>query len=105
MAKQLDIRINGRSFSVAPVKLERKKIYGWNEMRVVTPDGELCQQAGLNSDGITIIPAGNIKTGMLREDALWMERSELIAIDAYGNKVKAIPSSLIQVLTLWKRPR
>ena len=93
MAKQLDIRINGRSFSVAPVKLERKKIYGWNEMRVVTPDGELCQQAGLNSDGITIIPAGNIKTGMLREDALWMERSELIAIDAYGNKVKAIPSS------------
>ena len=29
MAKQLDIRINGRSFSVAPVKLERKKIYGW----------------------------------------------------------------------------
>ena len=93
MAKQLDIRINGRSFSVAPVKLERKKIYGWNEMRVVTPDGELCQQAGLNSDGITIIPAGNIKTGMLREDGLWMERSELIAIDAYGNKVKAIPSS------------
>lgn len=93
MAKQLDIRINGRSFSVAPVKLERKKIYGWNEMRVVTPDGELCQQAGLNSDGITIIPAGNIKTGMLREDGLWMERLELIAIDAYGNKVKAIPSS------------
>lgn len=93
MAKQLDIRINGRSFSVAPVKLERKKIYGWNEMRVVTPDGELCQQAGLNSDGITIIPAGNIKTGMLREDGLWMERSELITIDAYGNKVKAIPSS------------
>ena len=93
MAKQQDIRINGRSFSVAPVKLERKKIYGWNEMRVVTPDGELCQQAGLNSDGITIIPAGNIKTGMLREDGLWMERSELIAIDAYGNKVKAIPSS------------
>lgn len=93
MAKQLDIRINGRSFSVAPVKLERKKIYGWNEMRVVTPDGELCQQAGLNSDGITIIPAGNIKTGMLREDGLWMERSELVAIDAYGNKVKAIPSS------------
>ena len=93
MAKQLDIRINGRSFSVAPVKLERKKIYGWNEMRVVTPDGELCQQAGLNSDGITIIPAGNIKTGMLREDGLWMERSELLAIDAYGKKVKAIPSS------------
>lgn len=93
MAKQLDIRINGRSFSVAPMKLERKKVYGWNELRVVTPDGELCQQAGLNSDGITIIPAGNTKTGMLREDGLWMDRSELIAYDAYGNTAKSIPSS------------
>lgn len=53
MAKQLDIRINGRSFYVTPIKLERKKVYGWNELRVVTPDGDLCQQAGLNSDGIT----------------------------------------------------
>lgn len=93
MAKQLDIRIDGRCFSVVPVKLERKKVYGWNELRVVTPDGELCQQAGLNSDGITIIPAGNTKIGMLREDGLWMDRSELVAYDACGNKAKAATSS------------
>ena len=60
MAKQLDIRINGRSFSVYPTKLERKKVYGWNELRVVTPDGTPCQQAGLNSDGVTIIKESRI---------------------------------------------
>lgn len=93
MAKQLDIRFNGRTFTVAPVKLERKKVYGWNELRVVTPTGELCQQAGLNSDGVTIIPAGNTKTGLLREDGLWMDRTELVAFDAFGNKAKEITSS------------
>lgn len=93
MAKQLDIRINGRSFLVYPTKLERKKVYGWNELRVVTPDGTPCQQAGLNSDGVTIIPNGNIKNGMLSEDGLWMERSELIAFDAHGNMAQAVSSS------------
>lgn len=93
MAKTLDITLGGKTFSVTPVKLERKKLYGWNELRVVTPDGEPCQQAGLNSDGITIIPAGNTKTGMLRDDGLWMDRAELVAYDARGNAAKAIPSS------------
>ena len=93
MAKQLDIRIDGRSFTVYPTKLERKKVYGWNELRVVTPDGTPCQQAGLNSDGVTIIPNGNIKNGMLSEDGLWMERSELMAFDAHGNMAKAVSSS------------
>lgn len=93
MAKTLDITLGGKTFSVTPVKLERKKLYGWNELRVVTPDGEPCQQAGLNSDGTTIIPAGNTKTGMLREDGLWMDRAELVAYDARGNAATAIPSS------------
>lgn len=93
MAKQLDIRIDGRSFTVYPTKLERKKVYGWNELRVVTPDGTPCQQAGLNSDGVTIIPNGNIKNGMLSEDGLWVERSELIAFDAHGNMAQAVSSS------------
>lgn len=93
MAKQLDIRFNGRTFTVVPVKLERKKVYGWNELRVITPDEELCQQAGLNSDGVTIVPAGNTKTGMLREDGLWMDRTELVAFDVDGNIAKEIPSS------------
>ena len=77
MAKQLDIRIDRRSFTVYPTKLERKKVYGWNELRVVTPNGTPCQQAGLNSD----------------EDGLWMERSELIAFDANGNMAQAVSSS------------
>lgn len=93
MAKKLRIRLNGRDFSVIPTKLERKKLYGWNELRVVTPDGTPCQQAGLNSDGITIIPTGNSKNGIISEDGLWMERSELVAIDVEGKEARKVPSS------------
>lgn len=93
MAKKLRIRLNGKDFSVVPTKLERKKLYGWNELRVVTPDGKLCQQAGLNSDGITIIPSGNTKNGIISEDGLWMERSELVAINAEGKEAPKVPSS------------
>ena len=93
MAKKLCIRLNGRDFSVIPTKLERRKLYGWNELRVVTPDGKLCQQAGLNSDGITIIPTGNTKNGIIREDGLWMERSELVAFDSEGKEAHKVPSS------------
>lgn len=44
MAKQLDIRIDRRSFTVYPTKLERKKVYGWNELRVVTQNGTPCNR-------------------------------------------------------------
>jgi hypothetical protein len=29
MAKELQFKLNGKDFAAAPVKLERKKIYGW----------------------------------------------------------------------------
>lgn len=56
MAKTLNFIIGSNHFSLSPVKVERKKLYGWTEMHVLTPEGELCSSAGLNSDGVTLIP-------------------------------------------------
>ncbi len=93
MAKTLNFIIGSNHFSLSPVKVERKKLYGWTEMHVLTPEGELCSSAGLNSDGVTLIPMGATKSGMMTESGLWMERNELVAVDSSGHEVPQIPSS------------
>lgn len=93
MAKALNIAIGGSTYALAPTKVERKKLYGWTELRATDPDGIVCRQAGLDSNGVTIIPKGATKIGMLREDGNWMEKSELQAMHADGSVAEAIPSS------------
>lgn len=93
MAKALKLKVGGNLYELEPTKIERKKIYGWTEVRVTTPDGELCRQAGVDSNGCTIIPKGATKMGMLREDGNWMEKSELVAMHADGTPAESIASS------------
>lgn len=93
MAKTLNFILGNTHFSLTPTKIERKKLYGWTEMHVLTPEGELCSSAGLNSDGVTVIPAGATKTGLMTESGLWMERSELVAVDTLGHEVPQVSSS------------
>ena len=45
MAKELVFKLNGAEYSSAPVKLERKKIYGWSTVVATNRDGELCDKA------------------------------------------------------------
>ena len=93
MAKTLNFILGNTRFSLTPTKIERKKLYGWTEMHVLTPEGEQCYSAGLNSDGVTLVPAGATKTGIMTESGLWMERSELVAVDTSGHEVPQTPSS------------
>lgn len=93
MAKNLIVRVGGQSFNIQPTKVERRKLYGWNELEVDTPQGLHCTQVGLNSDGVTIIPAGGTKTGMLCADGQWMERAELVAVGQNGKQVEKVSSS------------
>ena len=93
MAKTLNFILGNTRFSLTPTKIERKKLYGWTEMHVLTSEGEQCSPAGLNSDGVTLVPAGATKTGLMTESGLWMERSDLVAVDPFGHEVPQIPSS------------
>lgn len=103
MCRALRLVKDGSEFSLEPVKIERKKLYGWSELRVSAPDGSVCSQAGLDGNGVTVIPKGATKTGMLREDGCWMERSELQAVDASGNPVQLLPSSFEGAIALENR--
>lgn len=93
MCRTLNFRIGGRSLDLAPQKVERKKLYGWTELRVTTPDGLLCRQAGLDESGQIIIPKGATKIGILGEGGEWLERSELITVHSDGSEVVEVASS------------
>lgn len=45
MAKSLNLIIGSNTFALAPTKVERKKLYGWTELRVTDPDGFVCNIA------------------------------------------------------------
>lgn len=43
MAKELIFKLSGSDFAAAPVKLERKKIYGWTDTVATDKNGDVCQ--------------------------------------------------------------
>ncbi len=93
MARKLNITLRGTTFEVETVKLERKKLYGWVETRVSTPEGDICSSASLNDDGVTIAASGCVKTGIVTDDGNWAERDEFVTVDKDGNPVEPVPSS------------
>lgn len=100
MAKDLTMVLGGHSYALAPTKVERKKLYGWTEMRATDANGIVCRQAGLDSNGVTIIPIGATKIGMRRADGNWMEKSELQAVMPDGSKAEPVSSSFDSVINL-----
>ena len=42
MAKELMFKLGGADYGAAPVKLERKKIYGWTDTVATDKDGNVC---------------------------------------------------------------
>ena len=100
MAKPLNLVLGGNTFDLAPTKIERKKLYGWTELRAVDSDGNVCRQAVLDADGKTIVPKGATKIGMMTAGGNWMERSELEARHADGSPAELLPSSFDGVIEL-----
>lgn len=93
MAKELEFKLGDHLLSLSPTKLERKKLYGWTEVRATTPDGTLCNQAGIDISGKIIIPKGATKIGMVCEDGLWLENEALVAVHADGTPAEQVASS------------
>ncbi len=103
MARKLNITLQGSNFELEPIKLERKKLYGWVETRVTTPEGGICTSASLNDDGVTVAAGGSVKMGIITDDGKWAERDEFITVDIDGNPVKGVPSSFDTGIELLQR--
>lgn len=93
MARTLNFKINGCEYSAEPVKIERKKLYGWTELVVTDVHGNNCRRVSLNSDGTTIIDKGAIKLGMVDEAGSWIMREQLMAVNSNGEQIEKIRSS------------
>ena len=86
MAKELIFSIAGKDYGAAPVKLERKKIYGWTNIVATDKAGEVCSSAYLSPDDALVIPSGGLKQGTVDSEGRWVEKSELTAYSEDGSE-------------------
>ena len=86
MAKELTFILAGAEYGAAPVKLERKKIYGWTDLVATDRDGNVCGKAYLSPDDSLIIPSGGLKQGVVDETGRWVEKGELTPYSEDGAK-------------------
>lgn len=94
MAKELIFRLADREFQAAPVKLERKKIYGWTETVATDRDGSVCDSVYLSPYDALIIPSGGLSQGTTDSNGRWIEKGDLTAYSSDGTEVlPIIPSS------------
>lgn len=100
MAASLKFKLKGAEYEAVPVKLERKKLYGWTDVVATDASGETCRTAQVDPDGELLIPPGAVKMGILDEDGAWVERSELVAVDADGKELPIVASSFGQTIEL-----
>ena len=100
MAKELKFAIAGTEYGAAPVKLERKKIYGWSDLVATDKSGEVCDSVYLSIDDALLVPSGGYKQGTVDDSGRWVEKSELTACDKDGNPLQQLASSFDAVIEL-----
>jgi len=92
--------IGGNEYSVEPVKIDRKKLYGWSENHAFDDDGNECMMVSTDTSGTIIIPKGGVALGLVSDEGKWVERSELKTVKADGSEAVLIPSSYNSVNVL-----
>jgi hypothetical protein len=93
MAKALTFILGGKPFCLTPEKLDRKKIYGWQEKQVFDDDGKECTLAYTDDTGTLVMPKGGVGLGIVSPEGEWVERSSLKAQTLDGGNAALIPSS------------
>lgn len=100
MARQLTFRIKRKEYTVIPVKIDRKKLYGWTEIIALDEQGRTCNLVNTDDTGTLIIPKGGTALGMLSSDGKWVERTQLKTVRQDGSEAEIIPSSFSVVIPL-----
>ena len=100
MAKLLSFTIGNEEFTAEPVKIDRKKLYGWSEIHAFDDNENECMLVSTDASGTIIIPKGGISLGIESQDGKWVERNRIKTVSADGSDRLMTPSSYSRVNTL-----
>lgn len=103
MARELTFRIKRKKYQVVPVKIERKKLYGWTDILALDENGEPCKLVNTDESGRYIIPKGGTALGILSSKGKWVERATLKTVKQDGSPAELIPSSFTVTIYLSKK--
>ena len=103
MAKELNFALGGKTYAAVPLKLDRKKMYGWTTKVAIDHTGKECDIAYLDTYDSHLLPSGAVKQGLVDNSGRWIERGDLVACDEQGNKLKMHESSFNVMINLNKR--
>jgi len=93
MPRSLEFTYKGKTFSREIEKLDRRKLYGSVVVETINADGALCKLSTLANDGRTLIPAGGTAMGYMNPGGEWVDRGDLVPVDAKGNPLVEMESS------------
>jgi len=94
MAKPLVVYHNNADVSFNLTRLERSKIYGSKKRVVLDSNGDVCTRAALTLDGALLLSSGMTSQGYFTNEGRWVQRSEMVGINAEGKVVESQPSTL-----------
>tara|TARA_B100000212_G_scaffold169907_1_gene127842 strand:- start:72 stop:680 length:609 start_codon:yes stop_codon:yes gene_type:complete len=100
MARALNFRIGKKVFDLIPLKLERKKLYGWSESLITDLNDDLCIPLKLLQDKSILIPKGGTGLGVVDNKGNWVDKSQMIYVNEEGNPADLVPSSFDEEIEL-----
>ncbi|MCD8102401.1 MAG: hypothetical protein LUE26_07530 [Alistipes sp.] len=100
MPRELNFRIKRKQYSAVPVKVDRRKLYGWTEILALDEQGRPCDLVTTDQTGTLIIPRGGTAMAILSPQGDWVERSTLRTVRDDGTQAELVPSSYSVVIDL-----
>lgn len=94
MARSIVVNFDGEVSEFAISRVNRQKLYGRKRKVVVDEDGEPTETAYLTRDGSALLLKGSMASLYVDEDFDVTERSDLQAVDAEGNELEQVDSTL-----------
>src|SRR5690606_32606910 len=100
MAKPIIVTWGGVQSSFDHEKLDRAKLYGKRQRQILDPSEQRCEKAELSRDGTLLIRSGMTAQGYFDEAGGWVPNSKLVGLDAEGNPLPHVGSTLGEAQTL-----
>lgn len=93
MPRSLTLRLGSGDYAVEPVKVDRKKLYGWTEIEAVDDAGQPCKLVTTDETGGYLLGKGGIGLAVFSPEGLWVERASLVVMTRDGTPAELFPSS------------